>query len=363
VDVDNDAWFEAEGVDRGAMIEELRRIRRRTKVRPLPVLLLGGAITALLVYKIATRTPQYEAEVVLALTQGSMAGKSHDLPVDELRQFVDGVLLPDGKVRELIERRDLFPLRKKLGMEYALESFHEQLDVQVWKNTFLNADSNDRSARIGLSYVDKDPDRAYEIARDLAAIVIETQQEHLGQLTKQLVAEIDALRTSLSQRVADLARSQAEKLAAQAKAAADHHDDVAAGLGLEVAELAAEQRSAQKRLDQIAVSRDSLADRIAAAGLDLSIDVVEENRPERPPNRTFLLALIGVVIGVCSLLGAALVVGAFDARVHDTEDVTRLGLPVLGHVPGFAGDGVGSLQARGAARRRVPSFSRWRSHR
>jgi hypothetical protein len=73
--------------------------------------------------------------------------------------------------------------------------------------------------------------------------------------------------------------------------------------------------------------------------------------------------MVAVVVGTGSLLGSALLLGAFDSRVHDTDDVARLGLPVLGHIPGFAGDNVGSMQARGAARARVPSFLRWRSHR
>ena len=52
--------------------------------------------------------------------------------------------------------------------------------------------------------------------------------------------------------------------------------------------------------------------------------------------------------------------------VDDTPELlgtTILGLPVLGHVPGFAGDQVGSLAARGYKRARVPLFLRWRSHR
>jgi hypothetical protein len=48
-------------------------------------------------------------------------------------------------------------------------------------------------------------------------------------------------------------------------------------------------------------------------------------------------------------------VGAFDTRVHDREDVERIGLPVLGHLPPFPGDHVGSLRARGVRRPRVPS--------
>ena len=77
----------------------------------------------------------------------------------------------------------------------------------------------------------------------------------------------------------------------------------------------------------------------------------------------FVVVMILVVVGIGSLLGSALLIGAFDSRVHDVDDVARLGLPVLGHVPGFPGDGVGSLTVRGASRARVPSFQRWRSHR
>jgi len=74
--------------------------------------------------------------------------------------------------------------------------------------------------------------------------------------------------------------------------------------------------------------------------------------------------MIIVVIGVGALIGSALFVGAFDARVHEVDDVTRLGLPVLGHVPGFKGDHIGSLASRGvdltSRGTRVPSFLRWR---
>ena len=99
-------------------------------------------------------------------------------------------------------------------------------------------------------------------------------------------------------------------------------------------------------------SPDAIADRIAAAGLDLDLAIVDERRPDRPEQR----GLRHVHADRrrdrrrrAPRLRAVL--GAFDSRVHDTDDVARLGLPVLGHVPGFAGDHVGSLSARGASRR------------
>jgi hypothetical protein len=50
-----------------------------------------------------------------------------------------------------------------------------------------------------------------------------------------------------------------------------------------------------------------------------------------------------------------LFVGAFDSRIHDREDAERIGVPVLGHLPSFPGDQVGSLRARGVRGRRVAS--------
>src|SRR5262249_44737619 len=102
---------------------------------------------------------------------------------------------------------------------------------------------------------------------------------------------------------------------------------------------------------------------IAAAGLDMSLSIVEEHRPERPTHSRFVLILVAAVIGTGALIGSATLLGAFDSRVHDADDVFRLGLPVLGHVPGFAGDNVGSMQSRSVAHARVPSWRRWRSHR
>lgn len=357
----SDEWYESEPSTRDAMVEEVQRIRRRTRAHPIRVLAVAAIVTFALMYKIATRAQHYEAEIVLALTEGTLSAKHNGLPVDELRQFVDGVLIPDSKLAEVINRHNLFPIRKKAGMEYAIEQLREQIDVQIWKNTFAYYDEDaaraEHSARIGLSVSDSDPDRAFELAHDLAQIVITSAQEHRQEVNTRLAAEIAISREGLTKRLDDLALAAAQKQAALANAHKRRAEDLAHALALELGEIDHEQKQAEKELSDIAVSRDSLADRIAAAGLDTSIAIVEETRPERPEHRNFELALLGVVLGVGVLLGSALVLGAFDSKIHDSDDVSRLGLPVLGHVPGFPGDQVGTLAARGA--RRVKS-RQWR---
>src|ERR1041385_1373944 len=117
----NDEWYESEESTRKGMIREVQRIRRRTRVRPIPVILLALFITGGITYKLATKKGHYEAEVVLAIREGSLLSedKRTGMPVGELKDFVASVLLPDAKLRELIEQRSLFPKRKKLGMPWA----------------------------------------------------------------------------------------------------------------------------------------------------------------------------------------------------------------------------------------------------
>ncbi|HSD87490.1 MAG TPA: hypothetical protein VLB44_08240 [Kofleriaceae bacterium] len=365
----NDEWYESEESTRKGMIQELQRIKRRTRVRPWPVILCALVITSGLTYKLATRKQNYQAEVVLAIREGSLlsADKRTGLPVGELKEFVTSVLLPDAQLADLIERRDLQRLRNKLGMPWAISEVREQISIEVWRNSFAYYDpeSPDReaSARIGLTVTDEDPDSAYLLAHDLAEIVIDQTRAHRQDVANKIAGQIEYVREGMTKRAAALEQEAAEKVLAIQKAKQEDKPALAQALELQLLEIAAQQKETAKTLSQIATSPEALADRIAEAGLDLIVEVVSERRPARPDNKGLLIAMVAVIVGIGSLLGSALVLGAFDSRVHDSDDVERLGLPVLGHVPGFPGDRVGSLEARGVQRASVPSFTRWRSRR
>jgi hypothetical protein len=349
------------------MISELQRIRSRTLVRPLPVIALAILVTAGITYKVASKQAVLESEVVLALAEGSLGGQQTGIPVDQLRVYVTSVLLPDKKLIELIEKRDLYRLRKNLGPEFAIEQLRGSLDVQIWKNSFMYYDEQDqnarRSARIGLTVSDSDPDRGFDIARDLASIVMESSALQRQKLADEISSAVAVLRKALVAQLDELDREAQLKQAEVDEATKRGRPEIIAIVGADLAVIDHERQRVQNRLVQIATSRESLASAITAAGLDMSLSIVEEHRPERPTRSGFVLVMVAVVVGTGALVGSALVLGAFDSRVHDADDVARLGLPVLGHVPGFAGDNVGSMETRSVARARVPSFLRWRSHR
>jgi len=361
----DDEWYESEPSTRRQMVAEVQRIRRRTAVRPIPVILLAALLTGGIMYKLATKKRIVEAEVVLQLSEAETSERRETgIPVNELREYVMNRLMPKAKLAEIIERHDLYHLRKKLGIDYAIEELKSQMEIQIWKNSFLyQEDPGGRSARIGITVGDTDPDRALQLARDLAQVAIDTSTEKRQELADALSSELARMREQLQKRSAEIAQQISERQVKLDDATRLHKDPIAQSLGLDIAQLTKEAKEIDQEIGSIASSGDAAADRITASGLDMTLAVVDEERPERPAPRLFEMILIGVVVGLCALLGSALLLGAFDSRVHDTDDVERLGLPVLGHVPGFPGDQVGSLAARGAMRGRVPSFLRWRSQR
>lgn len=362
----DDDWYESEESTRKAMVQELQRIRRRARVRPVPVVLLAIAITGVLTYKLATRRQSFAAEVVLALREGTLGTRERvGMPLGELREFVTSVLLPDNKLEELIERRNLHRLRRRLGMQWAVAELREQIQIEVWRNTYVYYDpdqpNRDPSARIGITVTEGDPDLAYLLAHDIASIVMSSVREHRLDYAARIAAVIAHERDALSDRLTALELERTEVMIAFSKARREHAEGVAQALDLRLVRIDSQQQDAEKMMSELTTSLDAIADRIAEAGLDLVIELVAEKRPSRPTNRGLLIAITAAIVGVGSLIGAAVVFGAFDSRVHDVEDVARLGLPVLGHVPGFPGDHVGSLEARGVQRVRVPLVRRWRS--
>jgi hypothetical protein len=364
----NDDWYESEERTRRGMVVELQRMRRRMRARPWPVILVAALITSVITYKAVTRKRSYQAEVVLALREGTLGTQQRvGMPLGELREFVQSVLISDNKLEELIERRDLHRLRKKLGVPWAVAEVRKQLEVEVWRNSYIYYDpenpNRDPSARIGLSVTDEDPDAAFSLAHDLSQIVIESVRERRYEYATRIAQRIEMEREATSVRLERLDRELNESMVAFSTARRQKKDGLAQAINLRVAELDNQKRDAEKTMSQLNTSPEAIADRIAAAGLDLVIELVAEKRPNRPPDRGLLIAILGVIVGLGSLIWAAIVIGAFDARVHDAEDIERLGLPVLGHVPGFPGDRVGSLEARGVQRKRIPLFRRWRSQR
>lgn len=335
--VEPDDWFESEQPYATACAIELRRIRRRTAARPLLALGLAALVTAGITYRIATKAPTVEAQVVIAVSEEALADhRRSQLPAVDLRDYVSSVLLSDQRLLAIVDKYAR-GLRARLGDEFALSELRGQLEIEVWRNTFTYYDAYDqdarKSARIGITVADKDPDRASSLARAVADAVIAAHEEEHQIRTRALADRVGLMRAQTEAELEQLAGAVSRKDAAIRRAHDAQRPALAAALYLELTTLEHAQKVAHEQLSTIVQSREALAYEIARAGLDVSMRVVEERPPAHPERDPFELLIAIAVVGTCSLLGAALVVGAFDARIHEPEDLQRLGLPVLGHVP------------------------------
>ncbi|HEY4056856.1 MAG TPA: hypothetical protein VGM39_09610 [Kofleriaceae bacterium] len=345
-----DRWFTSEQSTAAGMIAELQRVLRRARSHWIAVLALAALVSGALVLFVVKRHHQLEAQVTLALTEGVLTGERSGVPARELQEYVSSVLLSDQNLAEVIEKENLVPLRKKAGMQFAIEQVRGKIEVEVWKNTFLyyfdEEQTARKSARIGITVLDADPDRAYDTAKALAAVMIRTHEEERARITGAVAEEVTLLREGLETELATLDGEVAAQEATIKAARAKGNVSLAASLEVELVSLEQRVKDRSLVLSQVATSRDAIADRISAAGLDVTLAVVDERRPDRPEWNTFALILVCCVISAGAVFGAAMIISTFDTRIHDGDDLSRFGLPLLGHVPAFTGDRVGAMRAR-----------------
>jgi hypothetical protein len=78
----------------------------------------------------------------------------------------------------------------------------------------------------------------------------------------------------------------------------------------------------------------------------LLLSVVDQKDPPEHDPRPIRMFILAVAVFFIVLPASAAGFAAFDSRLYDANDISRLGIPVLAHLPRFRGSSVGSLVAR-----------------
>ncbi|MBP6630286.1 MAG: hypothetical protein KBG28_08465 [Kofleriaceae bacterium] len=356
-------WLASEPGLVRSMVVELQRMKRRARARWPLVLALGLVLGAGLTYRMGNKPHQYTARLVLALSEGSAARRNSPLPARELRDYVFTRLLPTSKLQALIEARNLFPLRKTQGAEFGLASLYDLIELEVFRNYFLDGfqEGAPRTARIELTVRATDAAFAWRTALDLEAIIQASIAEENVRIAEAISTETDFAVDQARRRLVTL-QEEASRLGQDAQAALEAGDEGrAAVLSLEAFTARTRVREANTAVGELTrqLEDDRLVGALGEAGLGLGATVVAERKPEEVPERRLRQALLAASLVVAMILVCAVAIAVFDPRIHEADDVTRLGIPVLGHVPPFAGDGVGSLRGRGVRRAHGAWWKRW----
>ena len=344
------SWLDDEVPGTQAVKQELRRVIRRAVARKWLVLGITAAVTGIAVVRQARRQGQYTASVTFRISEiiDREAGQG-SRPLRELREYIIESMLTHPRCLEIVKKRKLYPSEMRRDPRLATEALGDDLDISVYRNYFLEESAAERSALLAVTYMAKDPEVADAVVMDVAELVREHQREEgraraeaLSRWANQKVDELRGEWEVLSRRY-----SQAE--AAIMAAAKAGQWAVRQQLRGQASLLKEEVAAARFRLQQTQAvkARGSLWRAIEGKRSGLSFVQIDYEKPEVPttPKSRRILMLAGLFF-VLVLPMVVLSVGVFLPQVFDREDVQRLGLRVLGHVPPCPGWDRGSLRAR-----------------
>lgn len=337
---------------------ELDRLKRRARSRLFRTLAFAVLATAAVVYMVARRVPLAESRILIRVTEGSVLREDEPISSRDLGQFLNDSALSSRNLLQLIDKHGLYPLERTRGDLYALEEMRDHLSLEVYRNYFLEQrgyNMDVRTARIVVRFLDEDPAVSFALASDIAQLIIDSETRRREETSRGLAGvtqrAVDNAAATLQERQQELLSKQT----ALAEAKRKEDKEEVAGLQVEMSRLTRdlENQSTQLRKARENKARADLKLALESQGINLFYEIVDERPPPpQPAGKEIRLAMIGLAAFLIILPLCAIAVGAFDSRIHDTDDVQRLGLEVVGHVPRFPGFGIGSMRARRAAERR-----------
>lgn len=330
-----------------AALHELTRVLRRARRRWLVTVLLAAGVTGLLVAKLARKQQLYRARAILRMTEGAFTDTRNFLGRGDLEGYLWNVVLAKQTVYPVIQELGLYPDLQELGETAALEELRSDLDVAVFRNFFLIAGSEERrSVRVALTYTSPNPKLSIAVVERLADLVIDYERQRQIRITEAMEAE--ALR-ALEEADTEIAVRE-RRLAEIALALTRDRPRARSELQVEQTRLQMEMQSYNAVLSD---ARDKLSAAKAFLASPQSTEIAQMRLPEEIPAavRQRRLIIVGALGFTVLLPLTAIFIGAFDTRVRNSEDVERIGLPVIGHVPAFRGYTSGALAERLPKRR------------
>jgi hypothetical protein len=316
-----------------AMRHELRRLVERARRRRRWVLLgtLGAAVMGAMM---ALNAPhRYHAQVTVRVTEVVDFHMPRSAWTDrELRSFVTSVAFTN-EVLGKVYQTHLADFAPAPTMARAVERLREDVEVYTARNRIMiesEATTGPRSAHVILRYSSPREDRAIAVLKALAQPIMESSTKR-RRLEAQQELERVALQLEGAKNMVNVARAQALTRAGLPMAGAGSISPV------RMVELDSALKEAHLRVARFQQEMDDAALRAKNEARKSGIDfeIVEES-VERPLPRLPVVLAAAVLTFLLAWPLVTIVVGAFAGTVDTLEDIRRLGVPVLGHLPALA---------------------------
>lgn len=311
---DGSRWSEREpGVrDAASSARELIALGRK---RALATTLSSLVCALLAVAAIVLLRPDFSPRFVLRVVEPNTDPTTLPRARRQLAEYVrEGVLTSDALLG-VMERHDLLGTLRRSNPPAAVESFREDIRIEVYQNYFLEertAAEAPRSARLVLSYHAKDPQVALAVTRELGQLVVERERRARKLLAARALesaeSDLERAHRALVQHRAEITRKRAKVLDSPAPDPLDEVQLVSLLGSLEWRERELEQRQARRAALELGSTLESRS-------LGLSFEVADEGSVRK--SATFgpvELGLAGLLAFLGSLPFTAALVGAFRPK-------------------------------------------------
>jgi hypothetical protein len=273
-------------------------------------LLFIAVVVLVVTFSRQTYAPSYLIRVVEADRDVAAAPTTRRQLADYVRQAV----FTSAPLLDVMRRHGLYPSLSKKNPHAALESFREDIEVEVFQNYFLearNASSSPRSARLRVSYHHTDPNVAVNVTRELGRLIVEHESSLRQSQTSRAAArakqEVDASRRALAARRSAIALTRDE--IERSPRVEPHRQVEFVGLAGSLPALELRQDEAERRAASL-----GLEAALERQGVGMSFQVVDD--ATLPPDssassRQFALVVAALALGLPLV---TLGVGAFGRR-------------------------------------------------
>jgi hypothetical protein len=307
------SWIEEETPILTQMWTTLKRLLRRARASGPIWIAIALAGSGFMLWRLSRARQHYEVTMIVRISDGGVGASGAALSGGALRSYINEVAYTTANLEALMRRhpKEFTDIAK--DPVAAMAHLDENLTLMWQDNEFLEERGpNDppRAARIGIEYRASDPDAAWDIAHELADLLVGS---------------------TMAGQKADLEREAAASAVALQRAQSELTQLVRSGAAGDATAIAAARE--RWKLAQEADVAAQLALRAALSRQTLRFDVGALGRKPEPINRVVALASGFVTMLFVMLAAAALLAGAFDPRVLEAEDLAPSGLGLLGRFP------------------------------
>jgi hypothetical protein len=324
-------WVGDEPAGHEWVLETLRLVRRAGR-RPLLTFALALLAGAVLFGLELRRPPIFSARAELILRESALSRDRTVFSRADLRSFVEDVAFTSSALQDVMDRHALFRAEAARSLVLAQSEMRKSIQVDILQD-YLAEDRQEsapsRSARIVITFAGDDPDQAMAVVRDLGLLVARAELGRHAERARQQAASANA---AAAEARAAANRTQGE-LAAMEAAAAQSPAKISSAQRMKIAFSRAwlaklEGRRSQLEREHVRLDLTAAAEEKQAGTRVHLASLQAENA--RPHSELGWLRNKAAIAGAAGLTLALLLVGAFDPRLYNADDVRRAGSLSLG---------------------------------